>query len=106
MKVLMLLTTILLLGACATTPTMKSVAGTYESVGHPHLYKLVFLENETNNTINSISVFTQLNQLVSTRELLWRRCIRGKLRARNWWALLSVTIAIGSSAPKILITTL
>ena len=45
MKTLMLLTTILLLGACATTPTMKSVAGTYESVGHPHLYKLVFLEN-------------------------------------------------------------
>ena len=45
MKSLILLSTILLLGACATTPTMKSIVGTYE--GKPYLttVKLVFLEN-------------------------------------------------------------
>jgi outer membrane lipoprotein-sorting protein len=41
MKALMLLTTILLLGACATTPTMKSVAGVYEQ----DTTRLVFREN-------------------------------------------------------------
>ena len=45
MKALILLSTTLLLGACATTPTMKSIVGTYE--GKPYLttVKLVFLEN-------------------------------------------------------------
>ena len=41
MKILILLSTILLFGACATTPTMKSVAGVY-IIGR---YNLTFLEN-------------------------------------------------------------
>jgi len=45
MKVLILLSTILLLGACATTPTMKSVAGTYERKIVGHTLRLVLLEN-------------------------------------------------------------
>ena len=45
MKVLILLTSILLLGACATTPTMESVAGTYEMKKDGDTYRAVLLEN-------------------------------------------------------------
>ena len=41
----MLLTSILLLGACATTPTMKSVAGEYELKRGEDTVGLVLLEN-------------------------------------------------------------
>tara|TARA_B100000953_G_C17783012_1_gene346236 strand:+ start:112 stop:492 length:381 start_codon:yes stop_codon:yes gene_type:complete len=49
MKVLMLLTSILLLGACAITPvvppTVKSVSGTYQGMKYGSTYKLVLLES-------------------------------------------------------------
>jgi hypothetical protein len=46
MKVLMLLSTILLLGACATTPLEKKVVGEYERKSKGGTtYRLVFLEN-------------------------------------------------------------
>ena len=46
MKNILLLTTIMFLGACATTPTMKSVAGTYERKdGDSDHNRRVFLDN-------------------------------------------------------------
>ena len=45
MKVLTLLTSILLLGACAYTPTIKSVAGTYELKKDGFTIRLFLLEN-------------------------------------------------------------
>ena len=46
MKNIILLTTIMFLGACATTPTMKSVAGTYERKdGDSDHNRRVFLDN-------------------------------------------------------------
>ena len=46
MKNIILLTTIMLLSACATTPTMKSVAGTYERKdGDSDHNRRVFLDN-------------------------------------------------------------
>ena len=44
MKYLLILITIMLVG-CATTPTMKSVAGTYEMKKDGDTYRAVLLEN-------------------------------------------------------------
>ena len=45
MKNTLLLIAVLLVGACAATPTMKSVAGTYERIEDGDTYRGVFLEN-------------------------------------------------------------
>tara|TARA_B110000495_G_C22765114_1_gene447883 strand:+ start:297 stop:683 length:387 start_codon:yes stop_codon:yes gene_type:complete len=46
MKILLILTTILLLGACTTTPLKKKVVGEYERESTDGTtYRLVFLEN-------------------------------------------------------------
>ena len=45
MKNTLLVIVVLLVGACATTPTMKSVAGEYENIEGEDIYRCVFLEN-------------------------------------------------------------
>ena len=45
MKNTLLLTAVLLLAACATVPTMTSVAGEYENKEGEDIYRCVFLEN-------------------------------------------------------------
>ena len=45
MRTLIVLTSIILLGACATTPTVKSVAGTYERIEGGDTHRAVLLEN-------------------------------------------------------------
>ena len=45
MKNLILLIAVMVVGACATTPTVKSVAGTYERIEDGDTYRIVFLDN-------------------------------------------------------------
>ena len=45
MNKILILIVVLVIGACATTPTMKSVAGEYENKEGEDIYRCVFLEN-------------------------------------------------------------
>ena len=45
MRTLIVLTSIILLVACATTPTVKSVTGAYEHKRGEDTFRMVFLEN-------------------------------------------------------------